>query len=247
MNSLEGCISFTTTQNDEDDPINPEPTTDTLLVYKESFESSTDNMKIVSITGKSQWRRYRKGNFIVGVENIPEAFDGDNILMLLSEKDNSILKNESEIISQAIKVEPGKRYILSFQVCNQISPLNVNPPSLELFVEDDNGEYRLYALKEERTKWQKVEIPLVFSGNEFKYKFWGLVNIGGVFIDDVRLFKEETIESGMTPILVPEHQKAKMYDINGAYIGLYSKGNNRRETGVYIIHQDGKTKKIVIP
>ncbi len=247
MNSLEGSISFTTTQNDEDDPINPEPTTDTLLVYKESFESSTDNMKIVSITGKSQWRTYRKGNFIVGAENIPEAFDGDNILMLLSEKDNSILKNESEVISQTIKVEPGKRYILSFQICNQMSPLNVNPPSLELFVEDDNGEHRLYALKEEITKWQKVEIPLIFSGDEFKYKFWGLVNIGGVFIDDVRLFKEETIESGMTPILVPEHQKAKMYDINGTYIGLYSKGNNRRETGVYLIHQDGKTKKIVIP
>lgn len=198
LHHADGSVSFTTgkesiTPPDKpDEPDTPDTPTELNLIFKESYETSiVDRISITSI-GKEKWRTYKKGNFVTNAELIPAATDGTYLIMLFSSKDKSM--SESEAISSDIEVEPGANYIMSFDVYSEnIAPSL--PPLFNLYVEDEYGEYNIFNQDVASNKWQSVEIPLVFAGESFHYKLFGRIYSGGIFVDNIRLYKEGTLVS----------------------------------------------------
>lgn len=238
MNHLDGSISFTTATNIIDDPGDPDdPPIEKNLVYMESFESGTyDRLTITSLFGTETWRAYAKGNFILNANFIPEATDGKRILMLHAGKKGAI--NESEVVSPAIEVEPGANYTLAFDICSEKNMASISV--FNLFIEDKYGEYNVYTMKKDiSTKWKTIEIPLTFASDNFSYKLYGRLDVGGIFIDNIRLSKEGTA----TSIATPE-------DISNSTVSVFSITGVRQEDmrkGINIVRKpDGSTVKVLI-
>lgn len=243
IDSSNGSVSFSTTDggtgNEEPDP--PQPSTDLLLAYQESFESNMDKWAVVSsLSGNNIWRTYKKGNYVMNAEFIPEPTNGNRILMLYAGKGGVV--NESELGGSDIEIDAGKNYLFSFDIYSLKMPSSIAPLFM-LYVEDEFGEYNIYKLNESTDQWKRIEIPLILGGNWFKYKLYGLVSSGGIFIDDIKLQKEEF--SSILP-----NTKASMnqyvYRVDGSFVGKYSESLLQLEPGIYLVKYDGKYKKVVI-
>lgn len=246
LHHADGSVSFTTgkesiTPPDKpDEPDTPDTPTELNLIFKESYEISiVDRISITSI-GKEKWRTYKKGNFVTNAELIPAATDGTYLIMLFSGKDKSM--SESEAISSDIEVEPGANYIMSFDVYSEnIAPSL--PPLFNLYVEDEYGEYSIFNQDVASNKWQSVEIPLVFAGESFHYKLFGRIYSGGIFVDNIRLYKEGTLVS--INQIKPSNRystpcNSGIYDIYGRKISTHIRGLN-------IVRKcDGTVKKIFV-
>lgn len=214
LNVSDGSISFTTGNEIFDEPDLPDLPTEKNLVYHESFEKSiTGRMTINSIFGNETWRTYTKGNFVMNADFIPEATDGDKILMLFSGKGN--LMNESEAVSRDIDVEPGVNYTMSVDVYCETSSSTI--PTFSLFIEDDYGEYNIYTANETTTAWKNIELPLTFAGNKFRYKLYGRVCTGGVFVDNLRLYKE-VWQTSISDAAVQNETSIGIYRLDGTQI-----------------------------
>lgn len=241
-NSSSGTLYFSTNSETIIIPENPDTVTEKNLVYKESFETSiTNRLTIVPISGKEIWRNYKKGNYIMYDDSIPSPTDGERILTLYSSKGMGV--TESELISPFIQVEAGHNYILSFDIyANAISSLSYSPFSF--FIEDDNGEYKVYYNEEATKQWLHVELPLVFAGDRFRYKMNGCIKVGGLFIDNLCLYKEEDVTLIRRCIADISNNYLELYSINGKKINSEDLWN--LPDGLYIKRERGKTKKIVI-
>ena len=186
MDSSSGSILFTTGETSVI-PEEPDKPMEKEVIYKESFETSTNNsFTILSVMGKNLWRTYKMGNWVIDGDRIPEAMDGERILMLYSPKDNAT--SESEIIGPYINIEPVQEYILTFDVYTE-GMSGIAAPALSLYVEDER-ESRVYTLDKITDQWIHVELPLRFGGDQFRYKFNGSINSGGIFIDNVCLYQD---------------------------------------------------------
>lgn len=242
LNSSDGSITFTTGNEIFDDPDEPELPVEKNLVYQESFEKSiNDRMTINSISGKEIWRAYTKGYFVINADLIPEASDGEKILMLFAGKGS--LMNESEAISDYIEVETGANYTISFDIYSEAPSSTI--PVFDLFVEDGYGEYNIYSLNEAATRWKSIELPLTFAGDKFRYKLSGRVYTGGIFIDNIRLYKEQEITS-IEKITDSKRQDVELYRLDGTRLGKWGIDDYSLPTGIYILRRGEQSHKIVI-
>jgi M6 family metalloprotease-like protein len=232
----DGSISFLASKENIIGPIDPDNPTEKNLVFKESFESDvSERLSITSVIGKEKWRKYKKGIFVTNADMIPEASDGTSILMLFSGKDNT--RSESEADGQKIMVEPGKNYSLSFDYyCLSIA--GSTPPSLSLYVEDKYGEYKIYSTNSSTDKWNTIEIPLVFADSLINYKLYGVIRSGGIFIDNLKMYKEEEgIDNSIIDIYSKE--KNEYFRIDGLPV------DSKR--GFFLIRKsDGRTYKVFL-
>lgn len=238
LNSSDGSISFTTGDDIIVEPDIPDQPVAMDIVHEESFESSvTERMSINSIFGKEIWRTYSKGDFIMGADYIPEATNGNNILMMYSIKGSAM--NESEAISDEIEIVPGVNYTISFDICC-IANSSAVAPTFNLYVEDEYGEYNIYSLSKETSGWKKVELPLIFAGENFKYKLYGRIYSGGIFIDNLRLYKEEEATQ-IKHVPNSQNQIDGIFNINGMSIKSAPKPH-----GINIIrYKNGSTYKVL--
>ncbi len=242
-NISEGTISFTTSGETIIDPEKPNTHTEKNLYYKESFESRQNStISVSSIMGKAVWRAYKRNDFVMNADLIPNAKDGANIFMLFSGKDKSF--SESEAISADIEVEAGKNYYLSFDIyCTAVA--NSQTPKFTLYVEDQYGEYNIYTFKDRTETWNTIEVPLVFADNTFRYKLYGQIQSGGVFIDNMQLYNEEEVSSVCS--MYNDFVEGDLYNIHGLYIGPYHGKSTKIQQGVYIVKKaNGDSYKIVI-
>lgn len=242
MNAADGSISFTTGNEKIDEPDKPDLPTEKNLVYMESFEKSiTNRIAINSIAGKESWRTYTKGNLVMNADLIPEASDGEKILMLFAGKGS--LMNESEAVSSDLAVEAGVNYTLSFDIYCMANTANV--PAFNLFVEDEYGEYNIYSLNEVTTQWKSIDLPLTFAGNTFRYKLCGRVYTGGVFVDNIRLYQEQEMTS-VDDISDAINQPIEFYRMDGRHMGACGTRIETLPSGIYIVRQGKLARKIVI-
>ena len=245
MNAFDGTITFTTGKDTIDEPDIPDIPVEKEVVYKESFESSiTGRLLTTTIMGKEVWRTYKKGDFVMNADNLPEPTDGDIILMLYSGKGKAM--NESEAISEDIPIEAGANYCISFDIyCKSVSTSQT--PLFNLYVEDEYGEYNVFTQNKTTSKWEKIEIPLVFAGSQFKYKLFGRIYTGGIFVDNIRLYKEIRASSiNMIEISQELGNEAKLYKLDGSYVGQYRKQLTNLPSGLYIVRQGTRSYKIVL-
>ena len=237
--AADGNILISTKPGADIPPDDPEPPVDTLksLAYLESFETNiSESMVVTSIAGPNQWRTYKKGNLTMNPEYIPEPTNGLRLLMLYSGKNNTTC--ESELATTNISVEAGKEYTLSFDVYTCILSVPI-APTLELYIKDKYGEHKLYELNNVTDKWTTVEIPLVFADEEFQYKLYGLIHSGGIFIDNIRLFKEETVAADIDTA-IKKSPSSVLYSLTGVRL------NNRGKGLVIVRRGDGHFYKHVI-
>lgn len=177
----------------------------------------------------------------MNADAIPDATDGRRLLMLFVGKGS--MMNESESISSDIEVEAGVNYTISFDIyCKAISAII---PTFNLFVEDEYGEYNIYSLNEATSQWKKIELPLTFAGNYFRYKLFGKVYAGGVFIDNIRLYKEREITS-INDFSILSEQPIELYRLDGFRIREHGNNIKSLPVGVYILKQGKITRKIVV-
>ena len=241
MNPMSGTITFTIGESSISEPDEPDIPTEQNLVYDERFENNMKGRMVVSSsTGKEKWQTYTRGNFVMNADFIPEPTEGTHLFMLFSGKNASLC--ESEAVSTEIDVEAGENYTLYFDVyCAPIHPSLV--PTFNLFVEDEYGEHHIYSLNETTNEWNTVEIPLVFAGNHFHYKLHGSIYAGGIFIDNIRLYKEETaspIKSSMMTGL-----DSSVYHLDGTYVGRIRSNRHVLLPDIYIMKQEGRTIKFM--
>lgn len=240
-----GNIIVTTGDDVDIDRDDPDDKPEMELLYKESFESGIDSgMTVVSVMGKNKWRTYKKGNLVVGSEIIPEATDGDRVLMLYGGKENAT--SESEVIGPNLSVVSGVDYSISFDIytyANPTSPI----PSFELYVEDEYGEYNIYSCNELFNQWKHIEVPVTFAGNSFRYKLYGRINSGGIFFDNMTVYQEKgsnTIHSLQSTF--NECNQYDLYSVDGTYLGNSFGHIHRLPTGLYLVRKGKKIQKIVV-
>lgn len=235
MNGLDGTVYFTTSSviDDSDDSDEPDLPINKNYVYTESFESNAyDRFTIYSLFGNGIWRIFTKGNLILNAGFVPEASDGEKMLILHVGKKSAI--NESEAVSPIIEVEPGINYTLTFDICGERQSASV--PVFNLFIEDEYGEYKVYTTESVTAKWSTVEIPLTFTGAEFRYKLYGKLDNGGIFVDNIRLGKEEPATSIVVPETDITDSTDSFYSVNGIKLSGPKKGVNivKKNNGGFI-------------
>ena len=238
----DGSVSFSTSEEAVIDPGEPDTPTEKNLAYKESFESgNTKNITSLSIFGKETWRLYKKGDFVVGSTQIPDAIDGKGLIMLFSQKNSAM--SISEARSDKISVEPGKNYVITADI--QVVSISSSPtPQLTVYAEDQYGEYNLFTLNEVTTEWRTIEMPIVFADSTFCYTLHGTIYAGGIFVDNIRLYKEEEVSS------IRQSKNAgnnfEVYHIDGSKASSSDMDTRNFRHGIYIVKQsDGKTRKII--
>ena len=190
--------------------------------------------------GKEQWMSYKKGDFVVDAVRIPEATNGKGVFMLYSGKTSAV--SESEALSTNINVESGQSYVLSFDIycmAEAMSPI----PFFEFFIEDGRGEHGVYSLNEITDEWSRVEIPLIVDGNSIKYRLYGRILTGGIFIDNIKLDKMEN-ETSIGSIMKSEADII-LYKFDGTCLGKYEKYCHL-QPGLYIVRQGKMVKKLFL-
>lgn len=100
---------------------------------------------------------------------------------------------------------------------------------------DDYGEYNIYTANETTTAWKNIELPLTFAGNKFRYKLYGRVCTGGVFVDNLRLYKE-VWQTSISDAAVQNETSIGIYRLDGTQI---SSLNSHR--GINIVRQPNGT------
>lgn len=242
VNSNDGSMSFSTSGNTTAEPDPVDPPVEPHVIYKESFETNIyDRFSTTSISGNETWRKYKKGDFAINAEHIPEPTDGESILMLYLYKGNGI--NESELTSPYINVNAGNRYTIKFDVnCSATSLLNSQ--MFSFYIEDVDGEHQMYSINKNTNNWSTVEIPYTPQGNKFRYKLNANIENGGIFVDNIRLFNEDA--TTILPLSEPEAtgtDETEIFRIDGSKVY-----NNKKDLkpGIYLIRHNMKTRRIMI-
>lgn len=243
INNDDGSVSFYTSKSAVTEPDPDDNLKELNVIYKESFESGIANQfSITSVYGQEKWRTYKKGNLIINAEHIPEPTDGESILMLYTYKENGI--NETELISPFIDVNAGARYTIAFDVyCAAVT--SVVNPIFSFYVVDEYGENKVYNINEKTNEWVTIKIPFTPQSDKFRYKMNACINTGGVFVDNIRLFNEETATSvSLFGAGLDETNKPVIFKIDGFRVRNISL--DRLKRGVYFINHNKQRYKIVV-
>ena len=89
-----------------------------------------------------------------------------------------------------------------------------------------------------------MEVPLVFAGTQFKYKLYGKIYNGGLFVDNIRLYKEETASISTSKPQGNHENVADIFSLDGSFVGRYEKVGIDLPYGIYIVRQNGHKYKI---
>lgn len=215
INYTDGSISFSTNNNIVTEPTNPND--DSIVIYKESFERGLDEYYVESIMGTKIWETYKKGALILNPASIPEATDGNSILMLYVPKSES--PNESRFVSPYIKLTHGGEYILSFDIyCDAKTALQEY--SFNLIVEDESGICASFVLEKATNGWSKVSIPISSASKNIRYIIKAVVSTGGIFVDNIYLMSNNS--TGIKFEKEEQHNnndRTYIYSINGYFMG----------------------------
>lgn len=215
---------------------------DLYVVYKEGFETDVMNrFSIYSIIGKEQWMQYDNGAFVMNQDFLPKPTEGDGMFML--HPANKASFSESEAIGPEIVVEPGRMYSMLFDIYCKTVPVS-QTPYFSLTIEDGSEELEVYVLDKATDGWNSVELPLLFQGNEFRYKLYGRIHSGGIYIDNIKLREKESVTSNGSDIVF-ETEGTFLYRIDGTCLGEYDRYGNL-SPGIYIIRGEGWFKKLLI-
>ena len=163
--------------------------------------------------------------------------------MLYLEKENRI--TESEAIGPYINIETGNNYTLAIDIC-AYNTHNQVKTEVSIYIEDEYGEYLVYTSNKIGNKWETIEIPLSFSGNNFRYKINGKTASGGIFIDNIKLYKEDTTNSTNIVNNNANDSKIYIYRLDGAFIGTYENFKTHLEPNLYLLRKGNRTWKINI-
>ena len=238
MDYTNGSILFSTDDSvtNPDEPNIPEEN----IIYKESFEQGICNsFTVKSILGKGVWKTYKKGNFVMNPTSIPTPADGDCLLMLYIPKGVGI--SESEITSSFIDVSQNVINSIAFDVCS-ISQATYEKPSFHFSIEGDNTIYNTYQTNEINDKWTTIEIPLNIVDRKIRYRISAAIETGGIFVDNIRL-----LGTNSTDIKVvnknTQNKEVKIFTMDGRPISSIGKTNLPQ--GLYLIKNNGKTKKVI--
>lgn len=241
INYTDGSISFSTNNNIVTEPTNPND--DSIVIYKESFERGLDEYYVESIMGTKIWETYKKGALILNPASIPEATDGNSILMLYVPKSES--PNESRFVSPYIKLTHGGEYILSFDIyCDAKTALQEY--SFNLIVEDESGICASFVLEKATNGWSKVSIPISSASKNIRYIIKAVVSTGGIFVDNIYLMSNNS--TGIKFEKEEQHNnndRTYIYSINGYFMGEKNKVN--LTSGIYLLYCNGNVSKILVP
>ena len=94
--------------------------------------------------------------------------------------------------------------------------------------------------------WENVEVPVVCADNEFKYKMYGRINTGGIFVDNFRLFKEESTSIANALQHNQPIRQGKVYTLHGVCLGDFGDVKSSLKRGVYIIRQNEQSTIFVM-
>lgn len=240
INNVDGSVSFSTEKAGGDKPDEPDEPFDGEVIYKESFENGMgEEYETESVIGKEVWSIYKKGAFIMNPDNVPEATDGNCILMLYSPKGEWI--SESVIKSPSIAISNKGSYTLSFDMfCD--SKTASNGYSFICTVEDAFGVCASFKLEQATEGWMNVKLPLSVSGNSIRYILSASLITGGVFVDNVCLTSNNSAGIKMEKAEMPLDDGASWFSIDGRK--LEDKNSCK---GMYILRKGGRTKKVVLP
>ena len=172
---------------------------------------------------------------------IPDIPEGKKMLMLYVGKGSQM--NESEAISNYIDVEAGVNYTFSLNLFLKANASNV--PLFNLVVEDEHGAYNIYSSNETTARWKNIEFPIVFRGNKMRYKLYGRVYTGGVFIDNILLYKEQ----GMANVKEPNDTMSSIIEftrLDGIRFTTHNNGDNPLPIGMYIVRRGKEMRKVIV-
>lgn len=237
MDYTNGSILFSTDDSvaNPDDPNIPENT-----IYKESFEKGISNSFMVrSISGKNVWKTYKKGNFVLNPTSIPTPTDGDYLLMLYIPKGIGI--SESEITSSFVDVSQNVISSIAFDICC-VAQLTSEISSFCFSVEGDNTIYNTYQANEIDEKWTTIEIPLNIVEGKIRYRISAAIGTGGIFVDNIRILGSNSTDIKAVNENI-QNCKVQIFTIDGRPIN--SIGKTKLPQGLYLIKNNGKTKKFI--
>lgn len=242
INDVDGSISFFTHQDKMIDPDRPDEPDVDIKLYKESFEQDlVGKFHVESIMGKEIWRTYKKGGFILNPASIPEATDGNNILMLYVPKGENI--NESKITSKDIQMEHEGDYVLSFDIyCDERT--KSQGASFSFIVEEEIGTCVSFSLDKATNGWEKIEIPILLTNKNFRYSIQASVLTGGIFVDNICLMSNNSNGISSVNTDFTDNENGLIYSINGSFIGENNKVN--LNPGFYIMYSNGNIRKFFV-
>lgn len=238
MDYTNGSILFSTDDSvtNPDEPNLPAEN----VIYKESFEHGISNsFTVKSISGKDVWRTYKKGNFVLNPTSIPTPADGDCLLMLYIPKGVGI--SESEITSSFIDVSQNVINSIAFDVCS-ISQATSEKPSFLFSIEGDNTIYNTYQTNEINDKWTTIEIPLNIVEGKIRYRISAVIETGGIFVDNIRLLGKNSTDIKVVNKNI-QNKDVYIFTMDGRPINSIGKTNLPQ--GLYLIKNNGKTKKYI--
>ena len=238
MDYTNGSILFSTDDSvtNPDEPNIPEE----KIIYKESFEQGICNsFTVKSILGKGVWKTYKKGNFVMNPTSIPTPADGDCLLMLYIPKGVGI--SESEITSSFIDVSQNVINSIAFDVCS-ISQATSEKPSFHFSIEGDNTIYNTYQTNEINDKWTTIEIPLNIVDGKIRYRISAAIETGGIFVDNIRLLGMNSTDIKVVNKNI-QNKEVQIFTMDGRPINSIGKTNLPQ--GLYLIKNNGKTKKYI--
>lgn len=100
-------------------------------------------------------------------------------------------------------------------------------------------------MNEDTEGWETIELPVIFADSTFNYKFHGEIHSGGIFIDNLRLYKEDL--SSLIQTEIPHEgidMREHIYNLNGKLMG----GGNVYSSlppGLYIIRRGETVRKFL--
>lgn len=238
MDYTNGSILFSTNESvtNPDEPSVPEEN----ITYKESFEQGiSSSFTVKSILGKDVWKTYKKGNFVLNPTSIPTPADGDYLLMLYIPKGVGI--SESEITSSFIDVSQNVINSIAFDVCS-ISQATSGKPSFHFSIEGENTIYNTYQTNEINDKWTTIEIPLNIVDGKIRYRISAAIETGGIFVDNIRLLGKNSTDIKVINKNI-QNKDVQIFTMDGRPIN--SKGKTNLPQGLYLIKNNGKTKKFI--
>ena len=109
-------------------------------------------------------------------------------------------------------------------------------------VEGDNTTYSTFQMNDMDEKWTTIEIPLNVVGSKIRYRISASIETGGVFVDNIRLSGTNSTNINVVNENI-QNNKVQFFTIDGRAIKSMSK--TKLPQGLYIIKDNGKTKKII--
>lgn len=190
----DGSIAFNVSQ-DGTTTEEPDLEEDGVLenIFIDSFETGLKGYYSSIVMGKKEWSCYPNNKIVSNTEMIPPASDGKKLIMLFTGKTQAIC--EAEISKKGISVNPDQKYYLSFDVIGSTLPTGLEP-IFRFFIKDNNMQIYNQTLTDiNGEEWKHIEVPFVSSCDAVEFGFYGNINSGGVFVDNIKIQTVKTITS----------------------------------------------------